>query len=63
MQIAGLISMFVLSPLFDRSPRQKWMRRQSLGLQKMGTFVPVFTNMACIGIFSVLATVKIILTA
>jgi hypothetical protein len=63
MQVTGLISMFVLSPLFDKSPRQKWMRRQSLGLQKWGTFVPVFTNMACIGIFSVLATVEIILTA
>ncbi|KFX96514.1 hypothetical protein O988_05262, partial [Pseudogymnoascus sp. VKM F-3808] len=25
---------------------QKWMRRQSQGLQKWGTFVPVFANMA-----------------
>ena len=58
MQITGLIGIFVFSPLFDKSLRQKWMRRQSLGLQKWGTFVPVFTNMACIGIFSVRLLLK-----
>jgi hypothetical protein len=62
-QVTGFISMFVLSPLISKSSRQKWTRRQSLGLQKWSTFVPVFTNMACIGIFSVLATVEVMLIA
>jgi hypothetical protein len=63
MQFTRLISMSFLSPLFDKTPRQKWIRRQNLGLQNWGTFVLVFTNIACIGIVSILLTVEIILIA
>jgi hypothetical protein len=49
--VNGLIALFVLSPLFDKTARQKWMRGQTVGLQKWGTFIPVFTNIACIGLF------------
>jgi Calcium-dependent channel, 7TM region, putative phosphate len=49
--INGLIALFVLSPLFDKTARQKWMRGQTVALQKWGTFIPVFTNIACIGSF------------
>jgi hypothetical protein len=50
-QVNGLVDLFVLSPMFDKTARQKWMRGQRLGLQKWGTFIPVFTNIACIGVF------------
>ncbi|KFY31856.1 hypothetical protein V494_07911, partial [Pseudogymnoascus sp. VKM F-4513 (FW-928)] len=52
----GLIEMYILSPALDKTPRQKWIRGQNSGLQKWGTFVPVLTNVACIGlIYSVIA--------
>lgn len=50
-QANGLIDMYILSPALDKTPRQKWMREQNSGLQKWGTFVPVLTNVACIGMF------------
>lgn len=50
-QISGLINLFVLSPVLDKTARQKWVRTEGLGLQKWGTFLPVFTNIACIGAF------------
>lgn len=50
-QANGLIEMYILSPALDKTPRQKWMRGQNSGLQKWGTFVPVLTNVACIGMF------------
>lgn len=49
LQLNGLIQLLVLSPLLDRSARQMWARRTQLGLQKWGTFIPVLTNIACIG--------------
>ena len=39
----------LLSPLFDVSARRKWSRREDMYLQRWGTFVPVYTNLACIG--------------
>jgi hypothetical protein len=51
LQISGLVSLFVLSPMLDKTARQKWVRGEQLGLQRWGTFVPVFTNIACIGTF------------
>lgn len=39
----------LLSYILDKSARQKWMRNESLHLKKWGTFVPVYTNLACIG--------------
>ena len=50
-QANGLVCLFVLSPIFDKTARQKWRREQGIGLQKWGTFIPVFTNIACIGAF------------
>ncbi|KAH0542935.1 hypothetical protein FGG08_002704 [Glutinoglossum americanum] len=49
-QIGGLISWFILSPLLDSTARQKWTRQTSLPRVQWGTFFPVFTNLACIGI-------------
>lgn len=48
-QVGSFVQLSVLSPTLDKTARQKWMREQSLGLQKWGTFVPVVTNIACIG--------------
>ena len=43
-----LLGKFVLGPMFDKSVTQMVMRRRGPGLQ-WGTFVPVFTNLSCIG--------------
>lgn len=50
-QANGLIDMYILSPALDETARQKWMRGQNSGLQKWGTFIPVLTEIACIGMF------------
>ncbi|KAH6675981.1 hypothetical protein B0J14DRAFT_692242 [Halenospora varia] len=51
-----LMNLSVLSPLFDKTARQKWIRGENVNLQKWGTFIPVFTNIACIGLtYSVIA--------
>jgi hypothetical protein len=50
-EVNGLLALFVVSPIFDKTARQKWIRRRALGLYKWGTFVPVLTNTACIGSF------------
>ena len=44
--------MYILSPWLDTTARQIWARRKWLDLQKWGTFIPVLTNIACIGIFN-----------
>ncbi|KAH7370290.1 hypothetical protein BKA65DRAFT_589651 [Rhexocercosporidium sp. MPI-PUGE-AT-0058] len=55
-EVNRLLSVFVLSPLFDKTVREKWARGQNVGLQNWGTFIPVLTNVACIGIiYSVIA--------
>ncbi|EUC27184.1 hypothetical protein COCCADRAFT_31268 [Bipolaris zeicola 26-R-13] len=43
-----LIGNFVLGPVFDKSVTQMMIRRRGQDLQ-WGTFVPVFTNLSCIG--------------
>ena len=56
LQIASLISWFILAPLFDKTARDKFKRQTSLSEIKWGTFFPVYTNLACIGlIYSVIA--------
>ncbi|KAH7309382.1 hypothetical protein BKA65DRAFT_485479 [Rhexocercosporidium sp. MPI-PUGE-AT-0058] len=47
-EVNRLLSVFVLSPLFDKTVREKWARGQNVGLQNWGTFIPVLTNVACI---------------
>ncbi|KAH0564904.1 hypothetical protein GP486_001703 [Trichoglossum hirsutum] len=55
-QIGGLISWFILAPLLDSTARQKWTRQTSLPRVQWGTFFPVYTNLACIGlIYSVIS--------
>jgi hypothetical protein len=51
-QVGSLVSIVIISPQVDKTARQKWMRGQTVGLQRWGTFVPVFTNIGCIGVFA-----------
>ncbi|CAN9245446.1 unnamed protein product [Alternaria alternata] len=44
-----LLGKFVLGPMFDKSVTQMVVRRRGPDLQ-WGTFVPVFTNLSCIGL-------------
>ena len=50
MQIGTLLGKFILAPLVDRTARDKFTRATSLMEIKWGTFFPVYTNLACIGI-------------
>lgn len=50
LQIATLVIQFVLSPIMDSTAREKFTRATSLMEIKYGTFFPVYTNLACIGI-------------
>jgi calcium permeable stress-gated cation channel len=60
-QIGGLISWFVLAPLLDTTARSKFKRQTRLSEIKWGTFFPVYTNLACIGlIYSVIAPLILI---
>ncbi|ERF70546.1 hypothetical protein EPUS_07967 [Endocarpon pusillum Z07020] len=55
-QIGGLISWFILAPLFDSTARSKFKRQTQLSEIQWGTFFPVYTNLACIGlIYSVIS--------
>ncbi len=55
-QIGGLISWFVLAPLLDTTARSKFKRQTQLSEIQWGTFFPVYTNLACIGlIYSVIS--------
>ena len=55
-QIGGLLSWFVLAPLLDVTARSKFKRQTQLSEIKWGTFFPVYTNLACIGlIYSVIS--------
>ncbi|KAH8650341.1 hypothetical protein BGZ60DRAFT_550848, partial [Tricladium varicosporioides] len=54
--VKQLISLSILSPIFDKTARQKWTRVSNVNLQQWGTFIPVFTNIAYIGLtYSVIA--------
>lgn len=39
----------LLSNIRDKTARQKWTRSQAINIKLWGTFVPVYTNLACIG--------------
>jgi hypothetical protein len=55
-QIFPLISWFILAPIFDSTARQKWSRQITLQTVQWGTFFPVYTNLAAIGlIYSVIS--------
>jgi len=50
LQIGTLFVQFILSPIVDSTARQKFTRATTLAQMKWGTFFPVYTNLACIGI-------------
>lgn len=55
-QIGALISWFILAPIFDTTARSKFKRQTQLSEIQWGTFFPVYTNLACIGlIYSVIS--------
>ena len=55
-QVGGLLSWFVFAPILDSTARSKFRRQTSLSEIQWGTFFPVYTNLACIGIiYSVIA--------
>lgn len=60
-QIGSLISWFILAPVFDTTARSKFKRQTSLSEVQWGTFFPVYTNLACIGlIYSVISPLILI---
>ena len=48
-QISALVSWYVLASLLDSTARQKWARQVTLPNMHWGSFFPVNTNLACIG--------------
>ncbi|KAJ5675847.1 hypothetical protein N7462_008744 [Penicillium macrosclerotiorum] len=49
MQIAGLIKWFILAPILDKTARKKWTRMTTLNRMKWGSFFPMYTTLASIG--------------
>lgn len=61
LQIGGLIGWFILAPIFDTTARDKFKRQVNLSDVQWGTFFPVYTNLACIGlIYSVISPLILI---
>lgn len=50
LQPAGLLSVFIFAPLLDSTPRDKWNRETEPNTVTWGSFFPLFTNFATIGI-------------
>ncbi|KAI9824922.1 MAG: hypothetical protein M1832_001527 [Thelocarpon impressellum] len=60
-QIGSLLSWFLLAPILDNTARQKWTRQTQLPEMRWGTFFPVYTNLAAIGlIYSVVSPLILI---
>lgn len=49
LQIFGLVSWFILAPILDSTARKKWARTTNLNQMQWGTFFPVYTTLASIG--------------
>jgi hypothetical protein len=49
LQVMGLVSWFILAPWLDNTARKKWARTTSLNQMQWGTFFPVYTTFASIG--------------
>jgi len=61
MQIGSLIVYYIMAPIFDSTARQKWQRQVALPEMKWGTFFPIYTNLACIGlVYSVISPLILI---
>lgn len=55
-QIFNLVSWFILAPWLDSTARKKWGRTTNLNQMQWGTFFPVYTTLASIGlIYSVIS--------
>ncbi|KAL8840917.1 MAG: hypothetical protein Q9170_001110 [Blastenia crenularia] len=55
-QVSGLFKWFIVAPIMDSTGRQKWRRQTNLEDINWGTFFPVYTNLAAIGlIYSVIS--------
>ncbi|KAJ5132033.1 hypothetical protein N7448_006191 [Penicillium atrosanguineum] len=55
-QIVHLISWFILAPILDKTARKKWARTTNLNQMHWGTFFPMYTTLASVGlIYSVVA--------
>ncbi|KAL3955788.1 hypothetical protein ACCO45_011351 [Purpureocillium lilacinum] len=50
LQVGALLMWFIVAPLFDSTARNKWTRNTSLNDINWGSFFPVYTNFACIGL-------------
>ena len=48
-QTGTLVTWFLLRPIVDSTPRQKWSRQLSLPEIPWGNFFPIYTNLAVIG--------------
>ncbi|KAK0722261.1 hypothetical protein B0T26DRAFT_643714 [Lasiosphaeria miniovina] len=58
LQIGTLVVYFVISRLSDSTARAKWQRQTNLPSVTWGSFFPVYTNFACIGlIYSIVAPI------
>ncbi|ETN45181.1 uncharacterized protein HMPREF1541_10058 [Cyphellophora europaea CBS 101466] len=61
LQVGSLVGWFIIAPLVDSTARDKFKRQIDLSEVKWGTFFPVYTNLACIGlIYSVISPLILI---
>lgn len=61
LQVGSLIGWFILAPILDSTARSKFKRQTQLSNIQWGTFFPVYTNLACIGlIYSVISPLILI---
>ena len=61
LQVGALVGWFILAPLLDTTARAKFKRQTNLSNIQWGTFFPVYTNLACIGlIYSVISPLILI---
>ncbi|EFY85524.1 DUF221 domain protein, putative [Metarhizium acridum CQMa 102] len=50
LQVMTLFMWYIMAPMMDSTARQKWARNTSLNQVNWGSFFPVYTNFACIGL-------------
>jgi calcium permeable stress-gated cation channel len=61
LQVGGLVGWFILAPFLDSTPRDKFKRQVNLSEVNWGSFFPVYTNLACIGlIYSVISPIILV---
>jgi hypothetical protein len=50
LQTGSLMEHYVIAPIIDRTPRDKWARRTQPRAVRWGSILPVYTNLACIAL-------------